>query len=476
MASLPEGIQLSKINPKYLHTNSTSHVWAFGAFAELIDNAYDPDVGASSLIIDMQEVGNMPCLIFLDNGAGMDKEKLIKMLSFGFCDKGIYNRRESHKPVGLYGNGFKSGSMRLGKDALVFSRCEKSACVGFLSQTYLEAIGADSIIVPILEYSLPDLKRNNNRQCHNNLEAILQYSEFKSEASLKAELNALKSSVTGTKIIIFNLHRLQSGKGELDFQSDRKDIRCPDPYMEDTTNFDNRPINDTPEYKISLRVYCSILYLRPRMKIIIRGHPVKSKYISKRLCQTEDSKYKPSWMKRNDKPIDIKIGFSCEKERKENYGLMLYHKNRLMRAYERVGYQRQANERGVGVIGVVELDFITPTHNKQDFNRDNHFNSIMAGLAGKLNAYWNSQKETQNIDVGKLPDWTWAQCDNCLMWRRLLPGTDGDSLPKQWFCRMNKDAQYNRCFEDEESDAPVDTPRRKRTNKKRNTEPLSEVR
>ena len=27
-----------------------------------------------------------------------------------------------HKPVGHYGNGFKSGSMRLGRDALVLSR------------------------------------------------------------------------------------------------------------------------------------------------------------------------------------------------------------------------------------------------------------------------------------------------------------------------------------------------------------------
>ncbi|CAL1548813.1 unnamed protein product [Lymnaea stagnalis] len=475
MAKLPDGIELSKINPKYLHSNSTSHVWAFGAFAELIDNAYDPDVDATTLEIDIQKVGNMQCLTLLDDGVGMDKQKIKKMLSFGYCDKDTYNNGESYKPVGLYGNGFKSGSMRLGKDALVFSQCSQSACIGLLSQTYLEAIGADSVIVPILEYSLPDLNRKNDRQCLNNLEAILQYSVFESEALLKGQLNALKSSVTGTKIFIFNLHRLQSGKVELDFQSDRKDIRCPDPYMADTTNLDCRPVEDVPEYKRSLREYCSILYMRPRMKIIIRGHPVKSKYVSKMLYLTEDHQYKPSWMGRNDKPIKIKIGFSCATDCNENYGLMLYHKNRLMRAYERVGYQKQANERGVGVIGVVELDFITPTHNKQDFYRNDHFNSIMSALATKLNAYWNSKKEIQNNDIGKLPDWTWVQCDQCNMWRRLRTGTDGDSLPKQWFCYMNKDAQYNRCYEDEEPDAPVDTPRRK-ANNKRNTEPLSQVR
>ena len=36
-----------------------------------------------------------------------------------FQDKYAVTR---HKPVGHYGNGFKSGSMRLGRDALVLSR------------------------------------------------------------------------------------------------------------------------------------------------------------------------------------------------------------------------------------------------------------------------------------------------------------------------------------------------------------------
>lgn len=50
----------------------------------------------------------------------------------------------------MYGNGFKSGSMRLGKDAIVFSRSESGMCIGMLSQTYLELIGANQIQVPIV--------------------------------------------------------------------------------------------------------------------------------------------------------------------------------------------------------------------------------------------------------------------------------------------------------------------------------------
>lgn len=40
--------------------------------------------------------------------------------------------------------------MRLGRDAIVFSQSKSVRCVGMLSQTYLEEIGAQQIIVPIV--------------------------------------------------------------------------------------------------------------------------------------------------------------------------------------------------------------------------------------------------------------------------------------------------------------------------------------
>ena len=38
-------------HPKFLHSNSTSHVWPFGAIAELIDNAMDPDANATAFSV-----------------------------------------------------------------------------------------------------------------------------------------------------------------------------------------------------------------------------------------------------------------------------------------------------------------------------------------------------------------------------------------------------------------------------------------
>ena len=69
--------------------------------------------------------------------------------SFGYCEKVDL---KGHKPIGHYGNGFKSGSMRLGKDAIIFTKSKTTMSVGFLSQTFLEAINAETVLVPIVTW------------------------------------------------------------------------------------------------------------------------------------------------------------------------------------------------------------------------------------------------------------------------------------------------------------------------------------
>lgn len=59
-----------------------------------------------------------------------------------------------HKPIGQYGNGFKSGSMRLGKDAVVFTKNTNSMSVAFLSQTFLEDVKANAVLVPMVTWDL----------------------------------------------------------------------------------------------------------------------------------------------------------------------------------------------------------------------------------------------------------------------------------------------------------------------------------
>jgi hypothetical protein len=42
--------------------------------------------------------------------------------------------------------------------------------------------------------------------------------------------------------------------------------------------------------------YCSILFLKPKMKIYLRGHKVKTRLVEHDLSQTEKDVYRPRWL------------------------------------------------------------------------------------------------------------------------------------------------------------------------------------
>uniref|UniRef100_A0A8C2IC69 MORC family CW-type zinc finger 3a n=1 Tax=Cyprinus carpio TaxID=7962 RepID=A0A8C2IC69_CYPCA len=439
---------------------SNPHTWPFGAIAELIDNAYDPDVSAKQFWIDKTTIRSQDCLTFMDNGAGMDYDKMYKMLSLGFSDK---KATKGHVPVGLYGNGFKSGSMRLGKDTIVFSKNGESMCVGLLSQTYLQEIHAENVIVPIVSF-----KRSQHAK---SLQDILHYSLFQTEEELLCELNAINAinahsntESTGTRIIIWNLRKTSTDKSEFDFKTDRYDIQIPSEVYESEKKKYKQPSHaflSSPESDFSLRAYCSILYLKPRMQIIICGQKVKTQLISKSLAHIVKDKYKPTFLNRQSIPIT----FGYNTKSKEHYGVMMYHKNRLIKAYERVGCQNKGNEKGVGVIAVIECNFLKPTHNKQDFDYTEEYRRTMNALGEKLEEYWNAirHKKGSNTtllmeDIPKCPDQNWVQCDEmkCQKWRKLPDGIDMNKLPEKWFCRYNPDPMFRRCEQEEEAEDSED--------------------
>uniref|UniRef100_A0AAV2JXM0 CW-type domain-containing protein n=1 Tax=Knipowitschia caucasica TaxID=637954 RepID=A0AAV2JXM0_KNICA len=449
-AHTDRGVPLSTLSPKYLHTNSTSHTWPFSAIAELIDNAYDPDVNAQHFWIDKTVVNKQDCLSFMDDGNGLDYHTMHKMLSFGYSDKVAL---KGVQPIGIYGNGFKSGSMRLGKDAIVFSKSETTMCIGMLSQTYLQEIGAEQIRVPIVCFEQSGKNIFVKEEHKASLQDILCYSPFRTQSDLLTEINAIgpswSSTKTGTRIIIWNLRRTSQGGLEIDFNYDRYDVRMPsDVYLEMSD------ISHIPESLYSLRAYCSILYLKPRMQLMIRGKKVKSQLIAKSLAHSRKDHYKPSFY---NKRIPITFGYNTKS--KDQYGMMMYHKNRLIKAYERVGCQLKADKKGVGVIGVIECNFLDPTHNKQSFEENDKYRKTMTSLGIKLEEYWKeirfrrSKEDPSGIpieDTIKKPDQNWAQCDDCSRWRKLPDGIDCTKLPDKWFCYLNPDPQFRSCHVEEE--------------------------
>ncbi|XP_035245807.1 MORC family CW-type zinc finger protein 3-like isoform X2 [Anguilla anguilla] len=447
-----ENIPLSLVNPQYLHANSTSHTWAFSAIAELIDNACDPDVGAKQIWIDWTKIKDFDCLTFTDNGAGMDFDEMHKMLSFGFSDKQALGGRAQ---VGLYGNGFKSGSMFLGKDAIVFSKNPYSMIVGLLSQTYLADIQAQNVVVPIVTFR----KNEENKfsaipQHRESLKAILEHSLFQTEEQLLSELKIIKG-ITGTRIIIWNLRSTSSGQIEFEFKEDIADIQIP--YV-DSTDEQRRPIRRpawVAEFEFSLRAYCSILYLKPSMQILIKGKKMKTQLVAKSLAHTVKDRYTPKFLNKH-----IKITFGYRTESGGPYGVLMYCKNRLIRPYVHLGCQLKANAKGVGVIGIIECNFLKPTHNKQEFAESVEYRKIKHCLGVKLEEYWNHMRlkrkehpsNTGPTDdtKGAAPDQTWVQCNECLKWRKLAGGIDPDSLPYVWVCHMNEDPKFRRCWLPEE--------------------------
>uniref|UniRef100_A0A8D0HT00 Morc S5 domain-containing protein n=1 Tax=Sphenodon punctatus TaxID=8508 RepID=A0A8D0HT00_SPHPU len=302
-----QGIRLSAMSPRYLQSNSTSHTRPFSAVAELLDNAYDSGVSAKLVCIDAEVIKEELCLTFTDNGSGMTPKGLHRMLSFGFTDKTVM---KNHQPIGVYGNGFKSGSMRLGKDAIVFTKNGGALSVGLLSQTYLERVHAQTVIVPIVPFS----QQTNILSRKLNLNAILEHAFFRTKEELLTQFDAIPGK-KGTRILIWNIHRSKDGKPELDFETDKYDIRIADFSSEEAENsgrkvpsrLEKGQDSTVPEVEYSLRAYCSILYFKPRMQIILRQKKVKTQMISRSLASTEYDVYKPTSVVSLKLPLRISL-------------------------------------------------------------------------------------------------------------------------------------------------------------------------
>ncbi|ETE59891.1 MORC family CW-type zinc finger protein 2A, partial [Ophiophagus hannah] len=128
--------------------------------------------------------------------------------------------------IGRYGNGLKSGSMRIGNDLILFTKKENTITCLLFSQTFCETEGLNELM--------------------NQFNAIY--------------------GKTGTLLVIYNLKLALNGEPELDILTDEKDIltdRMPENY---------------PEEK-SLRAYTAILYLNPRMRIFIQAEKVRTKHL-----------------------------------------------------------------------------------------------------------------------------------------------------------------------------------------------------
>lgn len=387
----------ARVHPKFLHSNATSHKWAFGAIAELLDNAVDEiSNGAKFVKIDkmINPRDNSPLLLVQDDGGGMDPEGIRHCMSLGF------SKKNSKTTIGQYGNGFKTSTMRLGADAIVFTRSKRDGydtqSIGLLSYTFLRRTMKDDIIVPMIDFrgyekQMQPLVYNSQNDWDDSLSLILEWSPFSLKGELMRQFEDIGSH--GTKVLIYNLWMNDSGLLELDFEDDDEDICLRDRSSSEEFSRHKEVVHTHLSHtlRFSLRAYSSILYLRKftNFEIILRGKPVEQIKITDEMKFKEVITYKPQTsLGSEDAVARTTIGFAKEAPVLGIFGINVYHKNRLIMPFWKV--LQEGSSRGRCVVGVIEANFIEPAHDKQDFERTPLFIRLETKLRQVILDYWKS--------------------------------------------------------------------------------------
>jgi hypothetical protein len=83
-------------------------------------------------------------------------------------------------------------------------------------------------------------------------------------------------------------------------------------------------------------------------------------------------------------------GFLHEAPEVNIHGFNIYHKNRLILPFWSVIKNYTKRAKAKGVVGMLETNFIEPTHNKQDFEKTSLFQKLEARLRDMAMEYWDS--------------------------------------------------------------------------------------
>ncbi|KAL8535060.1 hypothetical protein ACS0TY_010907 [Phlomoides rotata] len=340
-------------------------------------------------------------VVVQDNGGGMAPDKMRQCMSLGYSVKS-----KEANTIGQYGNGFKTSTMRLGADVIVFSRCHgkhggrSTQSIGLLSFTFLRCTGKEDIVVPMIDYVRKEKAwikyvKSNSECWQRNLETIIQWSPYESEEDLLQQFEFLKEQ--GTRIIIYNLWEDEEGSPELDFDTDKLDIQIRG------DNKDQKKIDLAKKYpscshfltyRHSLRTYASILYRRIPVgfRIMLRGKDVDHYNMADDLIHSNELMYKPAaYADAKDPNMSAKVKLGFVKDAVHHIdiqGFNVYHKNRLIKPFWRVW--SAAGSDGRGVIGVLEANFVEPSHDKQGFERTITLSRLEARLQHFQKIYWSS--------------------------------------------------------------------------------------
>uniref|UniRef100_H0WSM9 MORC family CW-type zinc finger protein 1 n=1 Tax=Otolemur garnettii TaxID=30611 RepID=H0WSM9_OTOGA len=461
-------LRRAKLHLDFIHANSTTHSFLFGALAELLDNARD--AGAARLdvfSVDNETLQGGFMLCFLDDGCGMSPEEASDIIYFGASKK----RLSTLKFIGQYGNGLKSGAMRIGKDFILFTKKEETMTCVLFSQTFCEREGLNEVVVPMPSWltGTKESVTDDPQKFSTELSIIYKYSPFKTEAELMQQFDVIYGKC-GTLLVIYNMKLLLSGEPELDVTTDKEDILI------------TGALEGFPE-RWSFRAYTSVLYFDPWMRIFIQAKRVKTKHLCyclyrprkylyvtssfkgvfrnevkkaeeavkiaelvlkeaqieenrsdetslpfakdvlQRALDDVEAKHKHLKEKQRElkKARTLSVFFGVNIENRSQAGMFIYSNNRLIKMHEKVGPQLKLKSLlGAGVVGVINvpLEVMEPSHNKQEFLNVQEYNHLLkvmgqylvqyckdTGISNRnLTSFWNEVGYQNNKDMGTTLD------------------------------------------------------------------------
>ncbi|KAI5683904.1 hypothetical protein M9H77_05132 [Catharanthus roseus] len=438
-----------QVHPSYLRTLGQAHSsWIFGALAEFIDNSRDAKATKLEISINMiysNTAGkDIPMLSIIDDGHGLTHQEILRMISFGHKQPGT----DDPDHIGRFGIGFKTGAMRLGKDALVLTQSANSRSIAFLSQSLNE--GKDNLVIPIVSYRRTgkymeiDSSIQDEGLAKENLKAIKEFSPF-NKYLIGEKAGLFNEKGTGTQIYIWNLDEWGSN------YSLQWEIGMPggSSFHQGDILIRSRRVRSRPgqmaqmvPLDYSLRSYLEVIFFEPRMKIYVQGAPVKTRPLAKTLHNT---------VVKNGvilgKPVQFILGRCQLAWEQANCGIFLYWHGRLIEAYKRVGSMIHNGDNGRGIIGVIDLTdlmkddkgLVWVHNNKQGFQDCEVYAELEKWLGARTDEYLDKYVNKLQLAKGAAllkPDHDWVQCDKCRKWRMLGDGFNSQILPADWFCYM----------------------------------------
>ncbi|CAD5114495.1 DgyrCDS3619 [Dimorphilus gyrociliatus] len=497
----------AELSFSYLHTNSTTHEFLFGALAEIVDNARD--AGAKYLNIDVEKNDHLRggnIIWFIDDGQGIGPTEVSDVIKFGRSSKRLHNLDS----IGMYGNGLKSGSMRIANDVILLTKKDDTYSVILLSRTFLENEGLNEIVVAMPQFQVdsfrPYIPPSKSIDVHNHeVGVVLRYSPWKTLKDIEKQFHKIKG-ISGTAVAIYNLKLLNNGDTELDFKAVNNDIlissgnswtesQTDNIDKEELLRFRVKALKDLESAQNDLKCIENLLReINSKISDLnkktdkslkelnveinkekLRASQVADEAKEKRIiCQNLEKAV------RQTKVISFIYGMKIENRYQD--GIFIYNCGRLIKMYQKYRPQSELSLHYGGIVGIVDIPYqiLEPTHNKQDFADAKEFKMLQKALSDGLIQYYKDM----NFDTNDIEDfwisfgykrnkqsWTIApdpnlakkrclsvpkriQCHDCFKWR-IIPYGKFDDVRDDWRCRNHSNKQLANCNKKDDPPAIV---------------------